>query len=205
MAKLFFTQLWKHNRLPDDIVLDRDRKFKSHFWQSLMDLLSVKVNLSTAFDPQTDGKTERVNQMQEVYRRNYCLHQHDDWSDLLPLAGYAYNSAVSKAPKFSRFNANNGFESRTNWPIPKPSYGWDNPASSVTVSQWEAIRSNMHENLGKSRMWKARWYNKHYLNPPEFKPGDEVMLDRRNLQTKRPMNKRDPKTMGPFKVTKAVR
>jgi hypothetical protein len=62
----------------------------------------------------------------------------------------------------------------------------------------------MHENLGKSRLRMARWYDKHHLKAPEFKPGDEVMLDCRNVQTKRPMNKLDHKKMGPFKVTKAV-
>jgi hypothetical protein len=169
-----------------------------------MNLLSVKLNLSTAFHPQTDGQTERVNQTLEAYMRNYCSYQQDDWSDLLPLAEYAYNSAVSEATKFSPFYANYGFEPRTNWPNPKPSSEWDNPASSVTVSQWEAIWSTMHENLGKSRLRMARWYDKHHLKAPEFKPGDEVMLDRRNVQTKRPMNKLDHKKMGPFKVTKAV-
>ena len=204
MAKLFLTQVWKHHGLPDDIVSDRDSKFISHFWQSLMDLLSVKLNLSTAFHPQTDGQTERVNQTLEAYMRNYCSYQQDDWSDLLPLAEYAYNSAVSEATKFSPFCAIYGFEPRTNWPNLKPSSEWDNRASSVTVSQWEAIWSTMHENLGKTRLRMARWYDKHHLKAPEFKPGDKVMLDRRNVQTKRPINKLDHKKMGPFKVTKAV-
>ena len=51
LAKIFLTQVWKYHGLPDDIVSDRDSKFISHFWQSLMDLLNVKLNLSTAFHP----------------------------------------------------------------------------------------------------------------------------------------------------------
>ena len=50
----------------------------------------------------------------------------------------------------------------------------------------------------------ARWYDKHHQKGPEFKAGDLVMLDRRNVQTKRPMNKLDHKKMGPFKVLKTV-
>src|SRR6267143_4923 len=57
LAKLFLDVIWKHHGLPDDIVLDRDSKFISHFCQSYMDLLSVKLNLSTTFLPQTDGQT----------------------------------------------------------------------------------------------------------------------------------------------------
>ncbi|KAH8144355.1 uncharacterized protein LAJ45_11677 [Morchella importuna] len=49
----------------------------------------------------------------------------------------------------------------------------------------------------------ARWYDTHALPPPEIKPGDEVMLDRRNVQTKRPLGKLDQKKIGPFKVLEA--
>jgi len=62
----------------------------------------------------------------------------------------------------------------------------------------------MGENLGKTRLRMARWYDKHHQKGPEFKAGDLVMLDRRNVQTKRPMNKLDHKKMGPFKVLKTV-
>src|SRR5258708_14433205 len=72
MAKIFLNQIWKVHGLPDDIVLDRDRMFIYHFWPSLMDLLSVKLNLSKAFHPQKHGQSERVNQTLEAYMRNYC-------------------------------------------------------------------------------------------------------------------------------------
>jgi len=62
----------------------------------------------------------------------------------------------------------------------------------------------MKENLAKTRLRMTRWYDKHHQQGPEFSPGDEVMLDRRNVQTKRPMNKLDHKKFGPFKVKKAV-
>ena len=51
--------------LPESITSDRDTRFTSKFWISLMKLLQVKVNMSTAFHPETDGQTERVNQTLE--------------------------------------------------------------------------------------------------------------------------------------------
>ena len=51
-----------------------------------MKLLQVKINISTAFHPETDGQTERVNQTLEQYLRSYCSYQQDDWASLLPLA-----------------------------------------------------------------------------------------------------------------------
>ncbi|KAH8153124.1 uncharacterized protein LAJ45_02711 [Morchella importuna] len=50
----------------------------------------------------------------------------------------------------------------------------------------------------------AQWYDAHALALPEIKPVNEVMLDRRYVQTKRPPGKLDQKKMGPFKVLEAI-
>src|SRR5437867_1506166 len=67
LARIFLREIWKLHGLPTDIVSDRDTKFTSKFWSALMDLLDVKQRLSTAFHPETDGQTERVNQSLEQY------------------------------------------------------------------------------------------------------------------------------------------
>ena len=72
LAKIFVKEVWKNHGLLTDIVSDRDTKVTSHFWQALMDLLGIQTKLSTAFDPETDGQTERVNQTIEQYLRHYC-------------------------------------------------------------------------------------------------------------------------------------
>jgi len=204
LANLFLHSVWKHDGLPDVIVSDRDSKFISHFWQSLMDLLNVKLNISTPFDPQTDGQSDRVNQILEGYMRSYCSYQPDDWTDLLPRAQYAYNSMISAASKFSPFCANYGFERRNNWTNPKPSPEWDNPASEITISYSERNLFVMKENLAKTRLRITRWYNSLHQQGPEFSPCDEVMLDCCIVQAKRPMNKLDHKKFRPLKVKKAV-
>jgi len=136
--------------------------------------------------------------------RSCCSYWQDDWADFLPLAEYAYISAISEATKFSSFCANYGFGPRTNLPNPKPSPEWDNPASGITVSHWETNWFFMKENLAKTRLRMTRWYNRPHQQGPEFSPGSEVMLDRRNVQTEQPMNKLDHKKFGHFKVKKAV-
>ena len=79
-----------------------------------MELLDVDIRMSTAFHPQTDGQTERVNQILEQYLRSYCSYQQDDWAELLPLEEHAYNSAVLESTKVFPFEANYGFSPRTN-------------------------------------------------------------------------------------------
>jgi len=61
LAKAFLHNVWRYHGLPDDIVTDRDSKVTSHFWQALMDSLGITSKLSTAFHPETDSQTERIN------------------------------------------------------------------------------------------------------------------------------------------------
>ena len=64
--------------------------------------------MSTAFHPQTDGQTERVNQVIEAYLRPYINLEQDDWVDLLSMAEYAYNNSETSATGMTPFYANYG-------------------------------------------------------------------------------------------------
>jgi transposase InsO family protein len=70
IARLFMDNNYKYHGLPDDIISDRGSQFTSKFWQSLFKIFKIKIKLSSAYHLQTDGKTERVNQVLEQYLRN---------------------------------------------------------------------------------------------------------------------------------------
>ena len=106
LALIFLKEIWRLHGLPATIISDRDTRFTSKFWMSLMQLLQVKLNVSTAFHPETDGQTERVNQTLEQYLRSYCSYQQDDWVSLLPFAEYAYTISLSESAKASPFEVN---------------------------------------------------------------------------------------------------
>src|SRR5499426_1565660 len=78
--------------LPDSIVSDRDSLFTSLFWKTLTENLGINRDMSTAFHPQTDGQTERMNQILEQYLRLYCNYQQNDWNELLSLTEFTYNN-----------------------------------------------------------------------------------------------------------------
>ena len=59
--------------------------------------------MTTAYHPQTDGQTERVNQTLEQFLRCYIDYQNDDWSELLSSAEFAYNNAAHESTKHSPF------------------------------------------------------------------------------------------------------
>jgi len=69
IAQAFLDNVVKLHGLPNSIVSDRDTVFASHFWTQLFKLYKVNLTLSTAYHPQTDGQTERVNQCLEMFLR----------------------------------------------------------------------------------------------------------------------------------------
>jgi transposase InsO family protein len=66
-ALLFLKEVWKHHGTPRVVVSDRGPQFVAAFTCELYKLLGIKLGMSTAYHPQTDGQTERVNQVLEGY------------------------------------------------------------------------------------------------------------------------------------------
>jgi len=61
VAQAFLDNVYHLHGLPTHIVSDRDPVFTSLFWKELFRLAQVQLCLSSAYHPQTDGQTERVN------------------------------------------------------------------------------------------------------------------------------------------------
>jgi hypothetical protein len=109
LTDLIITWVVAKHSTPADIISDHGSLFISNFWKSLTKRLDIKLNLSTAYHPKTDGQTERLNQILEQYLRIYVDYLQDDWVFLLPLAEFAYNNAAHSATNTSPFFANKGF------------------------------------------------------------------------------------------------
>ena len=86
--------------------------------RELNKMLGIKTKLSTAFHPQTDGQTERINQELEQYPCMFIDHHQDHWPEWLGMAEFAYNNKAHTSTKVSPFEANSsqnprmGFELR---------------------------------------------------------------------------------------------
>jgi transposase InsO family protein len=86
IAKLYIENVFKLHGLPSEIVTDRDSIYTSALWQEMLKALDIKMNISTAYHPQTDGQTERVNQCLEGYSRCMAFHSPKKWRKWLSLA-----------------------------------------------------------------------------------------------------------------------
>ncbi|KAG3073641.1 hypothetical protein PI124_g21234 [Phytophthora idaei] len=80
--------------LPEAIVSDRDPRFTAKFWKSLFQVLSTRLDMSTADHPQNDGQTERVNRVVEDIFQSVCAEAPRRWSEVRPLVEFALNNAV---------------------------------------------------------------------------------------------------------------
>lgn len=73
LAQLYVKEIVRLHGIPSDIVSDRDQRFKARFWQALQKAFGTKLNFSSSYHPETDGQTERVNQILEDMLRACAL------------------------------------------------------------------------------------------------------------------------------------
>lgn len=187
--------------LPDEIISDRDKLFTAKFWQSLMTRLGVRHKLSTAYHPQTDGQTERTNQTLEQYLRCYVNYEQDNWVQLLPLAQFAFNSAVSEPTGLSPFYANYGYEPDI---AKEPILGKEAPKAVEHADELKELHQALQRQLLFIQQRMTKYYDKKRIAGPTFRRGDKVYLLRRNIKTKRPNDKLDFRKIGPFKIEEVI-
>jgi transposase InsO family protein len=119
LAELYMSQIVCLHGVPKKIVSDRGTQFTSHFWQQLHEALCTHLKFSSAYHPQTDGQTERTNQILEDMLRACALQDKIGWYKRLLYAEFSYNNYQGSL-KMSPFEALYGRNCRT--PL-----HWDQP------------------------------------------------------------------------------
>jgi hypothetical protein len=203
-AELYLRNVFKNHSLPQDIVSDRGSQFVSKFTRRLLELLDVKGNRSTAYHPESDGQTERVNQTLEQYLRIYCDFHQDDWYQLLPLAEFVYNNAKSSATGMTPFYANYGYHPRATAKVRIEQNTYEHPTAENLVDHLKDVHAELRVELETAQRNYKRKFDRRAKPLPSFKVGDLVWLNRKNIVTTRPSPKLDFKRFGPFKITKVV-
>ena len=108
LAELMFEEIYKLHGLPKNIISDWDVLFMSTFWGHLHKLLGTKLQMSSAYHPQTDGSTEHANHMVTQMLRQCINEKQTDWVAKLPAIEFAINSAHSESTGFAPFFLNAG-------------------------------------------------------------------------------------------------
>ncbi|SOV01667.1 uncharacterized protein UDID_18169 [Ustilago sp. UG-2017a] len=204
LAQLFLRHVYSKHGLPTSIVLDRGSEFTSHFWCSLSTLLGIKTHFSSAYHPQSDGQTERINQVLEQFLRGYSNHLQTDWSDLLPLAEFSYNNAEHASTQLTLFFANYGYHPRFSFDNTDPASPALFPAARSYADQLKQLHEYVHGELVKANSQSAEQFDKHRLPAPQFQPGDRVWLSADNIRSLCPTKKLDYRRLGPFSVSEVI-
>ena len=204
LARLIQDNLFRLHGLPKDFVSDRDKLFTSHFWKELTKVLQIKTNLSTAFHPQTDGQTERINAQLEQYLRAYCNYQQDNWMELLSMAEFSFNSSANESTGVAPFFANYGFHPRydivldPSRPQPRTEQLQD------YATKLKELQEFLQSELAFSQARYADQADRRCIPAPDFRVGDMVWLLRRHIKTTRPSSKLDYKRLGRFKILEKI-
>ena len=197
LASLFFEYVFRYHGLPKALVSDRDSKFTSGFWRHLFSLLDTSLNLSTSFHPQTDGQSERVNQVMQTMLRA-TVDKYAEWSTKLPYIEFAYNSSISTSTGYSPFYANKGFNPRSPLSLHAPSSS--PPSIKERVTRLKDVIRDVQSALDKAHKEQERQANKRRIDH-NFKVGDLVRVNARNLRLKGQVcGKLKDRFVGPFRI-----
>jgi hypothetical protein len=113
LAELYMARIVCLHGVPKKIVSDRGSQFTSRFWKSFHENLDTKLSFSSAYQPRTDGRTERTNQVLEDMLRACALQHVSSWDKSLLYAQFSYNNSYQASLKMSPFKALYGRKCRT--------------------------------------------------------------------------------------------
>jgi transposase InsO family protein len=202
LADTFIREIVRLHGLPSRIVSDRGSVFANEFWGDLLHILKIARDMSTAYHPQSDGQTERLNSVLEQYLRSYINFDQDDWVKWLPLAEFAYNNSRHSSTGDTPFRLLFGLDPRMDF-METDASGVVDPNALEGARSLEERRDRAREALVKAREYQKAYYDKSH-RPTTFQEGDLVWLDLRNVKTSRPSKKLDIRRWGPCKVLAKV-
>jgi hypothetical protein len=173
VVDIFMKEVARLHRIPKTIMSDRDSKFTSNFWKGLFKGFRTNMNFSTAYHPESDGQTKRVNRVIEDILRMYVMDKPSKWEDYFHFVEFAYNNGYQASLKMSSFESLYGRNYNT--PL-----SWDNPTDRTVVGskllkEMEDQMIKIKKNLKVSQDRKKIYVDKNIIHR-EFKVGDHVFL-----------------------------
>ena len=165
-------------------------------------MLGIKMKLSTAFHPQTDGQTEHMNQELEQYLRFFIENKQKDWPEWLALAEFTVNNKVYTAMKVLPFIANYGRELRMGGDIRKK----EKVESTMEfVEKMKKVHEEAVAALRKMQEEMKQYADRSRRETEEWKKKDRVMLSTKDLVFKeRPVWKLIERYVGLYVIEEVV-
>ena len=192
---------------PNSTVSDRGRQFAGDVWEIICKLLGIKRKLSTAYHPETDGATERMNQVVEHFLRAYCSFAQDDWGPLCCSAQLAIYNRPASAIGISLFFLTHGYNIdsvQADLPRNVRSAKLSPAAAAEAIVRkladgWEMAQAS----IAWAKELQEGNANRRRTPEPRYKEGDYVWLSLKNITTARPNKTLDWKN-AKYRIQKVV-
>jgi len=172
--------------------------------KELNGMLEIKSKLLTAFHPQTDGQTERVNQELEQYLRMFIDHRQEQWPEWLETAEFAYNNKVHSSTRTLPFKENYGQDPRMGFEgRKKRKY----TGTEKFIEKMKEIQEKAKAALGKAQADMKKYADKKRSDVEEYKVRDLVMLSTKDLKYQmvgRRTEKLTERFVSPYKVKEII-
>ena len=181
-------------------MTDRDSRFTSVLTRAVCEMIGTRQAISTAYHPQTDGQTERVNRVLEDMLRHYVSPSQDDWDEKLDCAEFAINNSLHSSNQESPFMQNYGRA----------------PYLPVSVTPHARVPSATHfvqqmqRRMAEATHWhklairRQKQYADQHRVDVHFQPDQWVLLNSMNLKLKVGTPKLLPRWVGPFQVKGSI-
>lgn len=214
VAQLFVERIWSLHGLPASVVTDRGRQFLNEFNAALCKLIGTQHAVSSAYHPETDGQTERVNRILGEMLRHYTNWKYDNWDLNLPLVEFAHNNAPSSATGMTPFFCCYGKHPRTpmNDIVKAANLVWESePQANKQFLKAHDFVAEKREivQMAQAAMENARQRMIRQQDPKRrelsFSVGDQVSLKTKHLGVSTlPSAKLFQRYMGPFTISKVI-
>jgi hypothetical protein len=170
------------------------------FWERLHETLDTQLCFSCAYHPQTDGQTERVNQIIEDMLRACAMQYGRSWDKSLMYAEFSYNNSYQESLKMALFEMLYGHWCRTSlfWNETGQRKVFGPDILQEAEKQVHMVRENLQVTQSRQKS-----YTDHRRRELSFEVGDFVYLKvspMRGLRHFKVRGKLAPRFIGPFKI-----
>ncbi|GJX99746.1 putative reverse transcriptase domain-containing protein [Tanacetum coccineum] len=204
LARLYLNEIVARHGVPISIISDRDSRFTSRFWQTMQEALGTRLDMSTAYHPQTDGQSERTIQTLEDMLRACVLDFEGSWDVHLPLVEFSYNNSYHSSVRCAPFEALYGRKCRS--PIMWAEVGEGQLIGPELVQETTEKISQIKDRLKAARDRQKSYADKR-RKPLEFSVGEHVLLKVspwKGVVHFRKKGKLAPRFVGPFEITERI-
>ncbi|KAJ0814449.1 putative nucleotidyltransferase, Ribonuclease H [Helianthus annuus] len=204
LADVYLKEVVSRHGVPTSIISDRDARFTSELWQAMHKSFGSRLDMSTAYHPQTDGQSERTIQTLEDMLRACVIDFGNGWEKHLPLVEFSYNNSYHTSIQAAPFEALYGRKCRS--PL-----CWAEVGDSQITGPEIVVDATEKIAQIRQRMAAARDRQKAYTDkrrkPLEFEVGDRVLLKVSPWKGVVRFGKRgklNPRYVGPFEILEKI-